>query len=460
LISWSPKICRLVSLSAASLTLVASWHAHGQWTRHTIEAGSTARDGADGARLGDLNDDGLLDVIVSLEESGLIRAYVNPGPDHVTGTWAAVTVGAAPDVEDSFFVDLDGDGRLDVISSEETGNAANPQGNVRVHFAPTSGDLADPGHWSQHEPITAAADRTQWMFGQPLQVDGQRGPDLIVGGKHNTGASGTPQSTLGWLAAPVDPRADPGGWTYHEIDRVGWTMSILTSDIDGDGDQDVVVSDRFGDDRGVRWLENPSLAPDGVAITDPWTPHAIGAVGREVGLIGMGDLDADGDQDVVVPTIDGSLTWYQRSGPGGTDWVAHAITYPAGVGDGKAAAVADVNGDGQSDIVLTTGNADGLTGVVWLEHGGDPTAGQWLIHDISGPDGSKFDLAQMVDLDGDGDLDLITTDEGQGAGDFGLGVVWYENPTVPEPAAAAWLVGPGVWIASHRPRGASIAPGR
>ena len=39
-------------------------------------------------------------------------------------------------------------------------------------------------------------------------------------------------------------------------------------------------------------------------------------------------------------------------------------------------------------------------------------------------DGVKHDLVPLIDLDGDGDLDVLTTEETKG-----LGVVWYENPT-------------------------------
>ena len=42
---------------------------------------------------------------------------------------------------------------------------------------------------------------------------------------------------------------------------------------------------------------------------------------------------------------------------------------------------------------------------------------------LSGSDGTKHDLVALVDLDGDGDLDAITTEEVNN-----LGVIWYENP--------------------------------
>ena len=43
--------------------------------------------------------------------------------------------------------------------------------------------------------------------------------------------------------------------------------------------------------------------------------------------------------------------------------------------------------------------------------------------DISGSDGVKHDLVELLDLDGDGDLDVLTCEERKN-----LGVFWYENP--------------------------------
>ena len=44
-------------------------------------------------------------------------------------------------------------------------------------------------------------------------------------------------------------------------------------------------------------------------------------------------------------------------------------------------------------------------------------------HEISGPTGIKFDLVELLDLDGDGDLDVLTCEEAHH-----LGLIWYENP--------------------------------
>jgi len=58
-----------------------------------------------------------------------------------------------------------------------------------------------------------------------------------------------------------------------------------------------------------------------------------------------------------------------------------------------------------------------------------PTDLIWESHELSGPEGSKFDRIELIDLDGDGDLDVLTCEENYGINSKGLGVIWYENPS-------------------------------
>jgi hypothetical protein len=60
---------------------------------------------------------------------------------------------------------------------------------------------------------------------------------------------------------------------------------------------------------------------------------------------------------------------------------------------------------------------------MWLSCDGGFDAGKWTAHPVSGVDGVKHDLVELMDLDADGDLDVITTEEVKN-----FGVIWYENP--------------------------------
>ena len=66
--------------------------------------------------------------------------------------------------------------------------------------------------------------------------------------------------------------------------------------------------------------------------------------------------------------------------------------------------------------------------MVWLAYQDTAFDSEWVRHEISGPTGSKFDRVGLLDLDADGDLDAVTTEENFGEESTGLGAIWCENP--------------------------------
>ena len=95
---------------------------------------------------------------------------------------------------------------------------------------------------------------------------------------------------------------------------------------------------------------------------------------------------------------------------------------------------ADIDLDGKTDLVVGCEHAtEGKVGVFWLSYERFPTERRWSAHSISGPEGFIYDLIELTDLDGDGDLDVVTLEEkgpylGEGYQGSELGVIWYENP--------------------------------
>ena len=365
------------------------------WPRHTIDDSSK---GADGVRLLDVNGDGLRDIATAWEEGGIVRAYLNPGPKRAKAKWPAVTVGHVKSGEDAVFVDLDGDGAVDVVSSCE--------GRTRsmfVHWAPKDPAAYLKSNAWKSEAIPASVSR-RWMYALAWQVDGEHGLDLIIAGK---GANGE----IGWLAAPENPR-HLGAWRYETIFPIGWVMSIQLMDMDGDGDDDVLYDDRKGAARGIYWLERK----DG-----RWRRHRIPDSDRENMFLSTGDLDQDGRDDIICAVRGGPIVCYRRAGDG---WVLQEIPLPDGVGTGKSAAIVDVDVDGRNDVIFSCENAGGrLSGLRWMSWERDPILGPWRSHEIGGAKGSKFDHIALDDVDGDGDPDVITCEERDQ-----LGVIWYENP--------------------------------
>lgn len=379
------------------------------WPRHVIDDRSR---GADGVRLADVNGDGRVDVVTGWEQGGITRVYVHPGPVGVSSRWPAVTVGQTPSVEDAVFVDLDADGRTDVVTCCE-GKAQ----TMFVHWAPKDRrDYLVADRW-ETEPIPASQDRMMWMFAVPVQIDGRRGTDLVAAGKGS-------DCQIGWWQSPDDPR-QLDEWRWRPVSPAGWVMSLRTVDMDGDGDPDVLTSDRKGPLRGCRWLENPG---PGSAQTETWPNHFIGGCDHEVMFLTTTDLDRDGALDVLSATRDNGVLFFRRLGDG---WETHAIRMPESMGTGKAVVAGDVDLDDRPDLVVSCENARGdRSGVVWLSYETDPREDTWKAHEISGPAGIKFDRMELLDLDADGDLDVLACEESQpidGAG-HGLGVFWYENP--------------------------------
>jgi hypothetical protein len=376
------------------------------WMRHTIDDSSR---GADGVRLADFNADGSPDIVTGWEEGGVVRVYLNPGAAKVKSRWPSVSVGKVAHVEDAVAADLDGDGALDVISAAEGATRA-----LFIHWGPKAPQLLDPAAWKS-EPFTASQGKMMWMFSLPLQVDGRHGLDLIAGGKGG-GAK------LGWWEAPANPRQHLA-WKWHPLRSLGWLMSLQATDMDDDGDLDIVFSDRKGERTGAFWLERPN---EQSALAHPWPEHAIGGLGREFMFLKVFDLDKDGLQDVIGCAKPAEILFLRRLGRSGREWSATTIPFPPEKsGRAKAVNAGDIDRDGKPDLVFTCESAGGnKSGVMWLRCDGSPGHGPWRPHDISGPEGIKFDLVELLDLDGDGDLDVLTCEEAAG-----LGVIWYENPS-------------------------------
>ncbi len=385
------------------------------WTRHTLDAGDVeaGKVGADGVRLADVNGDGLPDVATGWENGDAIRVCLNPGPEKSREPWPGVTVGRVKGAEDAVLVDLDGDGRLDVVSCTE-GNTR----TVFVHWAPASAaDYLNPEKWVT-ATVPGLEKKQLWMYALPFDVDKDGDADLVLGSK-GEGA------TVGWLENLGTGR-DLSGWPYHVLYKAGWIMSILAHDLDRDGRTDLVFSDRKGSSTGVYWLQaNPDSAAAPFAA-----PVCLGLQDREVMFVDVVDWNADGRDDIAAAVKEREINLLVQPKDIQSLWVEVKLNAPGGqfpdrFGTSKAVKIVPLAPGKPPGYFVTCEKADGdLSGVFWVDFG---TGGESSsFHDISGPEGVKYDRIEMVDLDGDGDLDLMTCAERPN-----MGVFWYENPTIP-----------------------------
>jgi hypothetical protein len=208
-----------------------------------------------------------------------------------------------------------------------------------------------------------------------------------------------------------------GEWQKHMIENdVAETRTMRAADFDGDGDFDLLGTGRKV--RQVIWYENHREG-DSVA----WNKHLIDdqspcpAHGNPV------DMDGDGDQDVVMalgfyyrpgsgdPAAslqqeDNQVVWYENSGtPGAGPWRKHIIG--PRFDDAFEAVAADLDGDGDIDVAATSWRNPGR--VAWFENSGDPR-GDWTRHMLKNNWRSANQVI-IADLNGDGRPDIAACAE-------------------------------------------------
>ena len=420
-------------VAAALMLPSAAWGE--DWKVHVIDGEGV---GADGVRLADVNGDGLLDIASGWEQQKEVRVYIHPGAKKVTQPWPKVVVGTSEassgtgGPEDAFFSDLDGDGAFDVVSSWESSE-------IFIHWAPADpDDYLDEDAWTTQ--LLPASKIKKWLIAAPMQIDGKNGPDLVAGAK-----AGYKSDEVVWFESPADPR-NLSAWKSHVMtDQAGWMMGLLPEDMDGDGDPDALLGVRK-EDKGVKWLENPG---PGEQQTQKWTVHDLSDGTNGAGFVTTADLDQDGLEDVLAPVMkpsvegEGILQIFRRLEQDGSDWQTIEIGLPdPKVGKyGKGVAVGDIDLDGRNDVVVTYEYGP----MYLMQHDGNIGPGHWTHQRIG--NGSKFDDVMLYDIDQDGDLDALTTDENDRQ------VIWFENPAreVPEPATLGLLgLGGAVMLAGRR----------
>ncbi len=160
----------------------------------------------------------------------------------------------------------------------------------------------------------------------------------------------------------------------------------VVADIDDDGDPDIVSSGG-----GLRWYEN---VESGAA----WVAHPVGADDSISGDVEAGDVDGDGDLDVIIADYGADqVHWYENPGDGAGDWGAPHIV-PASLFDPDTIAFGDFDGDGDGDLMV----ADNYNEYFYLlRYDGGP----WIESALDL--GTGVNELRVVDVDGDGDLDVL-----------------------------------------------------
>ena len=341
------------------------------------------------ARLGDVDRDGDLDLFMGTGVSPSLL-YLNDGTGRFTGT-----TGRLPSVffdpEDAALADLDADGDLDII-------AAGPY-QERLCRNDGSGTFTDitathlpPVNDNSH--ALAVGD-----------VDGDRDLDLVIVNSDqdrlllNDGSGRFVEATASHM--PVDT---------NNIDR-----SVALGDVDGDGDPDLVIGTTPLALVGAHRL----YLNDGSGRFTDGTTGRMPPVGETARAAALGDLDRDGDLDLLLGhgTEFGPQQnrVYWNNGRG-TFFEANAERLPPLLANGTAVAMGDIDADGHVDLVV---GKSGANNVVCRSDGRDRYTAALLTQTADLREGVRS-LA-FGDVDRDGDLDLVVGTSWWFRGDIYLG---------------------------------------
>jgi hypothetical protein len=374
---------------------------------------------------GDIDADGDLDAFFGMDE--IVFFLWNHGSaseahfTFIQGSLNPLQVGF-PFAANLALGDVDGDRDLDAVVGEGSGDF--------LYFENT-GTVTD-AQFVQHTSTSNLANLN--LFQHPTiatgvvpypalgDLDGDGDLDLVSG---NAAAV-----TLVHFESFIrqHPRATRQIGSANPLDGrdVGSLSAPALADLDGDGDADVVAGETggtFSFFENTQSATNPKYVPR-TGVTNPLNGRDVGSDARPA----LGDLDGDGDFDLLAGNLAGGFDYFANTGDAEQPQFAAGVANPFGIAGvastNSAPTLGDVDSDGDLDLLVGAY----YSAYVYFENTGSRTSPAFVERDdgtLSGNPFEDLDLSYYAapalgDFDADGDLDLFAGTE---AGRF----VYFEN---------------------------------
>jgi hypothetical protein len=316
-----------------------NWYEGPRWVKHTFRSIDYYRNATEDLTdlLLDVNGDGYPDVISSASHAN--KLWWNENPGGKGGLWKEHLIEAGHSIEFSFLVNLDRNSKTPALLPQWGGH-----------------QMTDPLAWSE---------LVDGKFVKHVVSPRSYGHGIGVGDINGDGRNDiiTP---LGWLEAPENSRTP--NWNFHPEFDLGSVGYIYALDVNGDGRMDLVTS--AAHDYGLFWMENLGGGK--------WQKHVIDDTWSQAHAMTMVDINGDGRPDFITGkrymAHNGSdpgereplgIYWYEYrpTSDGSIEWIKHILDYGGRIGAGMQIAVADLDKDGDLDLVM-----GGKTGLFLFEN--------------------------------------------------------------------------------------------